>query len=1554
MKQFLLKAIMLVVLGFWGTGLFGQAPIITSLNPVNGATGVAVNQVLSITFDRDVQFGFGEIGIWRYSDDVGFQFFLTDFDPEVSIVGNTLYITHNNFDNSTQYYITIEPGSIQSLNGDDFEGFSNKSIWNFSTISLATAPIVTSFDPIPGSVGVARDKTFKLEFDQAIIFGTGSILIRRYDTGQTLHNFKVQDLPLQISITGGNSLEINHDLLLEGVKYYVLIQSGAIKSAIGGLNFAGILNKDEWSFTTILPPVPPLATTYNPINGATNVSNDQILSISFDQNIELGIGDIEIRRGDGSLFQYILADEGNSDPELTIIGNQLFINHGLFENGTEYYVTISDGAIRSSENVLNYAGFTSSTHWRFTSAYPVVPPQVVSLDPVNGANGVLINKTLEITFDQNIKLGSGDIEIRRFSDGSLFQYILIEEDFSDPEVSVTGNKLMITHANFLNGTQYYITISSGAILSLSDQAFAGFSDNSYWSFTTESAAMPPVPLSFTPSNGATNVALDQILSIEFDQPIQKGTGSIRIRNLVGGGIYQTIAVTDPLVIIDGNTLHIAHNDLLPGTGYYVTIANAAILSLQGIAYSGINDNSSWNFTTTQVGAAPIVTAFDPVNGAIGVPIDKVLTITFDQNIQLADGEILIKRYSDDSNFSTLVADWTSSDAELIVSANELSIIDNLFEEGVRYYVTISNGAIQSLAGDNFSGISDKDTWYFTSVGGPEPPFIIEDGLSPAPGSVDVGLNENLILTFNEEVQRGSGFMTIYIAGGADFASLSASSSNLVFNGNQVTITHPPFSYNTDYYVIIPSGFIRSSNGVDFPGITTSDVWYFETQRTPPVWIQQPFISDQNLSSMTLNGELDQDGFYYFVVTSLPTQPTSQQIEAGLNSQGETAVTSGSGSLIANELFNHAGIDISGLSEIDHYLHIVAKVGSVYTERVILVVDRTAPVLLNSSIPEEDEMTVDINVQIILNFNEKLYRLGTEITNDNINSLGIIYLRNNGSSVPFAGSISPDGRSLIIVPVEPLLENSDYQIEVYRLEDVHENMQGQRNYRNFQTDKLNRWIGGGDPTVWNDPLNWQDIYVAYKSVLIPAGISNYPVINSGTINVHNLTIEAGASLTQTGGTINITGNFNLRSSATVNASYIKTGGSLNVDNSRVRIEQVVSDPNVTYFFAAPVTGATPNSIQTTNVVYQFNNSTGQYATVSGNSSLTPGRGYATRSTQPLVFRGAVNQGNIDFSVFRSTAGFGWNLVGNPYPASIDWTALTNVNLEDAFWIWNQDGGNYGVYNAGIVTNHLNGPVIPSSQAFLVKVLLEQTSGTVGFNMGAQVKNEYSYLKSSVKTSVTPHIKLAGINGVFNDEVAFAVTQNASYGIDRLDTEKYFSSTSGLFELYSQVGNMSTVISSYPTDETIEIPLGYKAKSAGNYKIQLTKNLLPGYKIILMDITKGQQVDITEGGTYDFSITSAGSNISRFKLMLIQQSTATNKLSDKESVTIFVKDGTLFVEINRSEGLSNFNLYDLNGRFLRRGKLMKGELNRIEGMEKGVYILEIINGNDSSTNHKVVIN
>ncbi|MBN1182116.1 MAG: T9SS type A sorting domain-containing protein, partial [Bacteroidales bacterium] len=558
-------------------------------------------------------------------------------------------------------------------------------------------------------------------------------------------------------------------------------------------------------------------------------------------------------------------------------------------------------------------------------------------------------------------------------------------------------------------------------------------------------------------------------------------------------------------------------------------------------------------------------------------------------------------------------------------------------------------------------------------------------------------------------------------------------------------------------------------------------------------------------------------------------------------------------------------------------------------------------------------------------------------------------------VSITGTISTDGTSIIITPDLPLIENSDYEIEVYRLEDMFGNVQVSRTIRTFQTDKLNMWSGNGLVNDWIDSNNWLDgNLVVGKSVIIPVNASAFPIIDDESVDVNNLIVEAGAVVNLTGsGILNINGIFNLQSSSTVNASFIKTGGTLNVEDANVQIDQVVSDPSVTYFFSSPVSGATPNSIGTTQVVYQFNNSTGLYSVVNGSSPFTFGRGYATRSTQPLVFSGTVNQGNLSYPVYRSTAGFGWNLVGNPYPASIDWTLFkdNNINLEDAFWVWNQDGGNYGVYNSGIVTNGLTGPVIPSNQAFLVKVLLEQTEGSVAFNTESLVQNTHSYLKSA--STITPHIKLAGVNGAFRDEVAFAVTSSASHGIDRLDTEKYFSITSGLFQLFSKVGSMSTVISSYPSEDLIEIPLGFKANVAGSFAIEMTNNDLPDYKVLLVDVLEDARIDFTDGGRYDFCVTKAGVDTTRFKVELIKQSATLTNDIEYEQVDIYVNDGTLFVRVFSGNSVSDYEILDLNGRLLRRGLLVDSEFNRIEGLEKGFYILSIRKENQSVSNHKIAV-
>ncbi len=95
------------------------------------------------------------------------------------------------------------------------------------------------------------------------------------------------------------------------------------------------------------------------------------------------------------------------------------------------------------------------------------------------------------------------------------------------------------------------------------------------------------------------------------------------------------------------------------------------------------------------------------------------------------------------------------------------------------------------------------------------------------------------------------------------------------------------------------------------------------------------------------------------------------------------------------------------------------------------------------------------------------------------------------------------------------------------------------------------------------------------------------------------------------------------------------------------------------------------------------------------------------TQPFVvdLKGPANQGDIAFPVTYTSTGTasedGWNLVGNPYPSTIDWESpnWTKTNIANAIYIMDPDNQQYATYVNGASTNG-GSRYIPSQQAFWV--------------------------------------------------------------------------------------------------------------------------------------------------------------------------------------------------------------------------------------------------------------
>ena len=111
--------------------------------------------------------------------------------------------------------------------------------------------------------------------------------------------------------------------------------------------------------------------------------------------------------------------------------------------------------------------------------------------------------------------------------------------------------------------------------------------------------------------------------------------------------------------------------------------------------------------------APTVSSFiTPSDNATGVSESTSLIVQFDQNVvKGSSGNITIKKYSDDSTVETIAV--TSGSVTAAGSAF-VTITLSTLGFGTRYYVFIDANALENGSAEGFAGISNKDTWDFTT------------------------------------------------------------------------------------------------------------------------------------------------------------------------------------------------------------------------------------------------------------------------------------------------------------------------------------------------------------------------------------------------------------------------------------------------------------------------------------------------------------------------------------------------------------------------------------------------------------------------------------------------------------------------------------------------------------------------------------------------------------------------------------------------------------------------------------------------------------------------
>jgi photosystem II stability/assembly factor-like uncharacterized protein/methionine-rich copper-binding protein CopC len=344
--------------------------------------------------------------------------------------------------------------------------------------------------------------------------------------------------------------------------------------------FAGTWGNGVYSCTTS-DSLPPVISSVDPVNGATAIARDKTITITFNENVQSGIA-----------YNLItLKDAANNQVAMTkaIDERKLTLDPTAdLAYGATYTVIIPAGAVKDTAN--NSFGAQHTLSFTTTAAPDTTAPTVSSADPVNSATNVIRDKTVVITFNENIQAGSAYANI-------TFKTAAGVSVDATPTIS-GATTLSFDPPNDLAGnTVYTITIPVSAVKDMSNNNLAA---QYTLSFTTQNDTTPPTVSSADPANNAVDVAKEKTITITFNENILAGTAyeTIAVRDTSSTAISLSKSIKDKVLTLDPT------KDLTLGMKYTVTIPASGVKDSAGNALAATYSFSLTTQSDTNTANAP--------------------------------------------------------------------------------------------------------------------------------------------------------------------------------------------------------------------------------------------------------------------------------------------------------------------------------------------------------------------------------------------------------------------------------------------------------------------------------------------------------------------------------------------------------------------------------------------------------------------------------------------------------------------------------------------------------------------------------------------------------------------------------------------------------------------------------------------------------------------------------------------------------------------------------------------------------------------------------------
>jgi hypothetical protein len=371
-------------------------------------------------------------------------------------------------------------------------------------------------------------------------------------------------------------------------------------------------------------------------------------------------------------------------------------------------------------------------------------------------------------------------------------------------------------------------------------------------------------------------------------------------------------------------------------------------------------------------------------------------------------------------------------------------------------------------------------------------------------------------------------------------------------------------------------------------------------------------------------------------------------------------------------------------------------------------------------------------------------------------------------------------------------------------------------------------------------------------------------------------------------------------------------------------------------------------------------------------MTIAKGFTvnTNANQVLEITGTLNNGNINIPITTgNAASLGYNLVGNPYPSPISWSAVRalSTGVNDAIYqniATGQYTGAWASYVNGVGVNGAT-DMIAVMQGFFVTA---NSAGSVNFANSVRANsyvNPSSFRTEDDHSNQNKHkglLRLALTNWANKtDETVIYFADKATTAFDnQFDALKLQLNGGNFSNIYTHQNlsnqesenntsnkNMLFAINALPklTDDLV-IPIIIQSWNGGSHKIMMTEktNFNRQVDVYLRDKTTNNLHDFSKG-VFEFSATS-GVIADRFELIFKPQFTAAELNGD--NLNVFPNPSTEIVSISIGDdykGELTLRLTDMLGREVwtekaeKTSKIYENTLN-ISNLASGTYLLEVL--------------